>query len=200
MLKRCLDCATAFCLVVPSMPLLVLIAVLIKLDTKGPVVFAQRRIGKHGVTFWMYKFRTMVKDAESKGTGLYSYPGDPRVTKVGEWLRKTSLDELPQLFNVLLGSMSIVGPRPPVTYELGNYADFTDEMKVRFRVKPGITGLAQISGRNALEWPDKIVLDNEYVERFEKWGILEDLLIIVKTVWVVLSMRNVVGPARTEET
>jgi len=180
-------------------PLFLIIALLIKLDSKGSIFFIQGRIGKGGSIFQMYKFRTMVKDAEHKGTGLFSYPDDPRITRIGNYLRKTSFDELPQLLNVFSGAMSIVGPRPPVTYELGDYSEFTDKMKARFRVKPGITGLAQISGRNALEWPEKIVLDNEYIERFQRLGVLEDIVIIIRTIWVIVTMKNVVEQRRIEE-
>src|SRR5215472_13191309 len=163
-LKRIFDLAIAVPILMLTWPVLLLICALIKLESKGPVCFIQDRIGKNGAVFPMYKFRTMVVDAERTGTGLCSYPGDPRVTKLGKYIRAASLDELPQLFNVVMGSMSIVGPRPPVSYELGDYHSLTDEMKMRFRVKPGITGLAQVSGRNGLDWRQKIAMDNVYVE------------------------------------
>ena len=134
----------------------------------------------------------MVPNAERMGTGLFSYSDDPRITRVGKYLRMTSLDEIPQIINVLLGNMSLVGPRPPVTYELGEYKDFTDTMKIRFRVKPGITGLAQVSGRNDLEWNQKIFFDNIYVEKFERYGIFEDILLLIKTLFVVLFMKNII--------
>lgn len=197
-LKRIFDLVIAVGILALLWPLLLLILVLIKLESKGPVLFIQDRIGKGGAVFRMYKFRTMVVNAEHTGTGLCSYPNDPRVTKVGKYLRAASLDELPQLFNVVRGPMSIVGPRPPVTYELGDYAALTDDMKIRFRVKPGITGLAQISGRNSLDWRQKIALDNMYVERFAQLGIIEDFVIAIRTVWVMLSMRNVVEQAPQE--
>jgi len=199
MLKRLVDLAISVSVLLIAWPFLLFIAMLIKFESKGPVLFVQDRIGRNGSIFQMYKFRTMVRDAERMGTGLCSYSDDPRVTRVGRYLRKMSFDELPQLFNVLSGTMSIVGPRPPVTYELGNWADFTDQMKVRFRVKPGITGLAQISGRNSLGWPEKILLDNEYVARFERFGVLVDIAIIVRTIGVIVSMKNVVEQAPMEE-
>jgi lipopolysaccharide/colanic/teichoic acid biosynthesis glycosyltransferase len=194
-LKRIFDLAVAVVILALTWPVLLLISVLIKMESEGPVLFIQERIGKDGAIFRMYKFRTMVVNAEHAGTGLCSYPDDPRVTKLGRYLRAASFDELPQLYNVLRGSMSIVGPRPAVTYELGNYAALTDEMKIRFTVKPGITGLAQISGRNSLDWNQKIALDKVYVERFARLGIIEDILIATRTVWVILSMRNVVEQA-----
>ena len=108
----------------------------------------------------MYKFRTMYVNSEKSGTGLYSFDDDPRITRIGSFLRRFSLDELPQLINVILGSMSLVGPRPPVTYELGPWNEYTPHMRKRFKVKPGITGLSQVSGRNTLDWDQKIKYDN----------------------------------------
>jgi lipopolysaccharide/colanic/teichoic acid biosynthesis glycosyltransferase len=192
LLKRVLDLTISVSLLCLLSPILLLIALLVKLGSDGPVFFVQDRLGRDGVIFRMYKFRTMVVNAEHTGTGLCSFHDDPRVTRVGKYLRKVSLDELPQLFNVVLGAMSIVGPRPPVTYELGEFTTLSDEMKVRFRVKPGITGLAQVSGRNALGWEQKIVFDNQYVALFERWGVAVDVVIILKTAWVIMSTKDVV--------
>ena len=194
LLKRSLDLAIALALVVPLFPVMLVIAAWIKLDSDGPVLFAQDRIGLGGKAFRMYKFRTMVKDAERTGTGLFSYDDDPRVTRFGRYLRFTSLDELPQIFNVFRGNMSIVGPRPPVTYELGDPASFSEDLKRGFTVKPGITGLAQVSGRNELDWPEKIKYTNEYVRLYGRYGIGIDVVILLKTVAAVVTMKNVVEP------
>lgn len=199
-LKRMFDLVIALAIGVLLLPLLLVIAVLVKIDSRGPAYFIQNRLGLAGTVFPMYKFRTMVQNAEQMGTGLFSYEDDPRITRVGRILRLTSLDELPQLINVIKGDMSIVGPRPPVTYELGNYADFSPELKARFTVKPGVTGLAQLSGRNDLTWDRKLVFDSEYIRKYRTYGIAYDICLIVKTIWVVLSMRNVIErPANNNE-
>jgi lipopolysaccharide/colanic/teichoic acid biosynthesis glycosyltransferase len=140
----------------------------------------------------MYKFRTMVEGAQNLGSGLFSYENDPRITRVGQKLRKTSLDETPQLINIIKGNMSIVGPRPPVIGELEMEQDLPEGYENRFAVLPGITGLAQISGRNALNWKDKIEFDLIYIERYKKLGIVLDLAIILKTIFIVISRKNVV--------
>jgi lipopolysaccharide/colanic/teichoic acid biosynthesis glycosyltransferase len=199
LLKRTLDLVIALLVAVLLAPLLVVIALLVKLDSRGPVLFMQNRLGLGGTVFSMYKFRTMVRNAEQMGTGLFSYEGDPRVTRVGRLLRQASLDELPQVINVIKGDMSIVGPRPPVTYELGNYAEFSQELRYRFTVKPGITGLAQLSGRNDLDWGRKLVFDTEYIRKYNTYGIAYDMYLILRTVWVVLSMRNVIEKPSKQE-
>ena len=140
--------------------------------------------------FNMYKFRTMIVDAEKIGTGLFSYQDDPRVTFLGKLLRKLSLDELPQLINIIKGDMSCVGPRPPVTYELGNINDVSEDLKKRFSVPPGVTGYAQINGRNDLSWEEKISLDLEYIEIYKKKGVLIDLKIILVTLYKIILMEG----------
>ena len=191
-MKRLIDILGASFLIIVLSPFLAVIALAIRLSSPGPVFFVQRRIGLKGRVFRMIKFRTMFQNAEKMGTGLYSFEDDPRITKVGHILRRKSLDELPQLLNVLVGSMSLVGPRPPVTYELGPWEDYTPEMRKRFDVKPGITGLAQVSGRNELNWDQKIVFDNLYVDRLAVHGAFLDIVILLRTVWLVLRSRNTI--------
>lgn len=199
MAKRLLDIVGSALGLILFSPLLAIVVIAIKATSPGPVFFAQNRIGLHGRHFQMLKFRSMVDKAEHQGTGLYSFGDDPRVTPVGHVLRRKSIDELPQLVNVLFGSMSLVGPRPPVTYELGPWEQYTLAMRKRFEVKPGITGLAQVSGRNNLSWDAKIVFDNQYVDLYKRLGVLIDLRILVQTVWVVLAGRNTIESEKPVE-
>lgn len=199
MFKRLLDIIGSLAGIILLSPLLIGITIWILLDSGWPVFFLQQRLGRNGRVFWMYKFRSMVVNAEQMGDGLCSFEGDRRITTPGRYIRAASMDELPQLLNIFIGDMSIVGPRPPVTYELGDYADFDARLKSRFVVKPGLTGLAQISGRNSLEWDQKIEYDLRYIELYRKYGVLEDLRIIFLTVGVVFSMRNTVE-ARPKKT
>ncbi|MBV1819011.1 sugar transferase [Anaerosalibacter bizertensis] len=161
-------------------PFLLIIAFAIKLTSKGPVLFKQERLGRNGEIFKILKFRTMVVNAENIGDGLtVKSELDNRITKVGRILRKTSLDELPQLLNVLVGEMSLVGPRPPVTYHPYNgYENYPAWAKKRFSMKPGITGLAQVTVRNSVTWDERIKVDNQYIDRF---NILFDIKILFKT-------------------
>lgn len=163
---------------------MVIIAVAVKLDSPGPVLFKQKRIGYKGKVFKIWKFRTMCVGAEQKGTGVYSEKGDPRVTRVGNILRKTSLDELPQLYNTLVGATSFIGPRPPLTYHPWSYEEYTEEQKRMFDVRPGITGWAQVNGRKLVEWNKRIELNVWYVDNVSLWL---DLKILWLTVWKVLS-------------
>ena len=160
---------------------MIFIAIAIKLDSKGPVIFKQKRLGMGAKEFYIYKFRTMVTDAE-KG-GVYSDNNDPRITRVGNILRKTSLDEISQLFNVLKGDMSFIGPRPPLTYHPWPIEEYTEEQKKMFNVRPGITGWAQINGRKAVEWNRRIELNVWYTENMSLWL---DLKIFVMTILKVL--------------
>lgn len=187
MIKRLFDITGSVFGILLFFPVMIVIAILIKCTSKGPIFFAQNRIGLNGKNFKMLKFRTMFINSEKKGTGLYIFENDTRITKLGFLIRRISFDELPQFFNVLIGSMSLVGPRPPVTYELGDWSSFTPTMKKRFKVKPGITGLAQISGRNSLEWDRKIAYDLFYIKEFKRLGIIFDIIIIIKSFKVVIS-------------
>lgn len=190
-LKRLFDrISSALALVILS-PLFLVIAAAIKLDSKGSVFFKQERLLKNGRAFKMLKFRSMVVNAESMGTGLFNYTNDPRVTRVGRFLRNSSLDELPQLLHVLKGDMSLVGPRPCVTYELGDYDTLNARYKKRFTVLPGITGYAQVSGRNVISWDQKVDLDNEYIDLFKKQGVWLDIKILFRTVANVFAIQDI---------
>lgn len=172
-------------------PLMLMISVAVKLDSKGPVLFKQQRRTKDGKIFNMFKFRSMQVGAEKMGAGLFNYKDDPRVTKVGRFLRNTSLDELPQLLNVLTGSLSLVGPRPCVTYELGDFDTLNKKYKKRFQMKAGITGLAQVKGRNDISWDEKVFYDNQYIDQFKRYGVLLDIWILVATVGNVFKSKDI---------
>ncbi|WLQ07132.1 sugar transferase [Arthrobacter oryzae] len=187
--KRLFDVAVSGILVFVALPIMAVVAIVVRIDSRGPVLFQQNRVGIEGKHFGMLKFRSMVVDAEdlvadltqrNQGAGLlFKIKDDPRVTRVGRVLRKYSLDELPQLFNILAGSMSLVGPRPPLPREVEAY-----ELDVRRRllVKPGLTGLWQVSGRSNLSWQDSVRLDLYYVEN---WSLAGDLIIILRTLRTV---------------
>jgi lipopolysaccharide/colanic/teichoic acid biosynthesis glycosyltransferase len=181
-LKRTFDVIIALIAIILLSPIFFICVIWIKIDSKGPILFKQERLTKKGQVFRMIKFRSMIVNAEKLGTGLFNYENDPRVTKSGKFLRNYSLDELPQLFNVIKGDMSIVGPRPCVVYELGDYKTLNQRFKKRFEVISGITGLAQVQGRNELTWDIKVYFDNLYIDLFRKWGVLLDLKIIVQTI------------------
>lgn len=145
-------------------PVLLIVAILIKIDSKGPVIFKQQRLGIGGIPFSMYKFRSMCVGAEKQGTGVYSYKGDARITRIGRIIRATSIDELPQLVNILKGDMSLVGPRPALTYHPWPYEQYDEHQKHMFDVRPGITGWAQVNGRKEVPWPERIELNVYYVQ------------------------------------
>lgn len=189
--KRLFDICSSAIAVVMLCPLWVIMAIWIKSDSKGPILFKQGRRTKDGKVFEMWKYRSMVVNAENMGSGLFSYDNDPRITKVGAFIRKTSIDELPQLFNVLMGDISIVGPRPCVTYELGDFDTLNKKYKKRFQMKGGITGLAQCKGRNENSWDEKVTLDNEYIDRFKTEGFWLDIKIIWWTIAKVFQSANI---------
>lgn len=189
-IKRCIDLLGSLVGLIIFSPILLIIALIIKLTSKGTVFFLQDRLGRNGNIFKIIKFRTMVMGAEKKGDGLFVYgTNDNRITGIGKVLRKTSLDEIPQLINVLKGDMSIVGPRPPVIYfPYDGYENYPDWAKKRFKMRPGITGLAQVKTRTTAPWNERIKIDNEYVEGF---NIFLDIKIIIKTVVVVFCSKNI---------
>jgi lipopolysaccharide/colanic/teichoic acid biosynthesis glycosyltransferase len=164
--NRALDAAGASLGLVLASPFLAASALAIKLEDRGPVLYRQRRVGRDGEDFELVKLRTMVVGAEKQGAGWAVNRGDPRITRVGRVLRRLSLDELPQLWNVVRGDMSLIGPRPTLRYQVEKY---TDRQRRRLEVKPGITGWAQIHGRAALPWEERIELDVWYVENRTPW-------------------------------
>ncbi len=184
-IKRLFDLIFSGVLIVLLIPLWIGLSIAVKIDSKGPALFKQGRRTKDGRIFNMYKFRSMVVNAESMGAGLFNYVNDPRVTKVGRFLRDTSLDELPQLFNIFKGDMSVVGPRPCVTYELGDFETLNKRYRKRFEVKAGLTGLAQVKGRNEVSWDEKVGYDNEYVEWYNRCGVIADIFILFASVFRV---------------
>jgi lipopolysaccharide/colanic/teichoic acid biosynthesis glycosyltransferase len=173
--SRALDLVVASLALAIATPLLAAAALLIKLESRGPVFYRQRRVGRAGQPFDLWKLRTMVPGAETMGAGIYVVEGDPRITRVGRLLRRFSLDELPNLVNVLKGEMAIVGPRPTVQEQVDRY---TERQRRRLEVKPGITGWAQINGRTSLPWPERIELDVWYVEHR---SLRLDLRILART-------------------
>ena len=179
-LKRALDLAVSVPLVVITAPLVALLALLVRLESPGEPIYRQTRVGKDGRLFDIYKLRTMVDGAEFTGAGLAIAAGDARITRMGALLRRTSLDELPNLWNVLRGDMSIVGPRPTLKAQVDQY---TERQRGRLEVKPGITGWAQINGRASLPWPERIELDLWYVEHR---SLALDLRILSRTLGQVL--------------
>ena len=190
-IKRILDFVLSLIALIILMPLLFIIAISIKLTSKGSIFFFQERLGKNGIIFKIIKFRTMIPNAEKIGDGLkVKSESDNRITKIGKILRKTSLDELPQLINVLIGQMSLVGPRPPVTYYPYKYEDYSEEQKKRFLVRPGITGLAQVKVRNSATWDERIKIDIEYISKIN-FGY--DLKIIFQTAIKIIKSEDTYG-------
>lgn len=191
-IKRMLDVILSVIGLIILSPLLLIVAIAIKLESKGPVIFQQDRLGLHGQVFKIYKFRSMCIGAE-KG-GVYETKGDMRVTKVGRIIRKTSIDELPQFVNIIKGDMSIIGPRPTLTYHPWPIEKYTDEQRKRFNVRPGVTGWAQINGRKDVPWDKRIEYDVWYVDNLS-FGL--DFKIFFKTVIKVLTMQDNINIGET---
>jgi undecaprenyl phosphate N,N'-diacetylbacillosamine 1-phosphate transferase len=184
LLKRLIDLVGSFLgLVLLALPF-VLIAMAIKLDSRGPVFFRQERIGKDGKPFRIWKFRSMVDGAEHSGLGHTTGPSDQRITRVGRLMRQFSVDELPQLINVLRGEMSLIGPRPTLAYQVEQY---TEHQRRRLELRPGVTSYASIKGRNDLSWQERIEFDVWYVEN---WSLWLDFIILIKTLWVAAITRK----------
>ncbi|WP_272502241.1 sugar transferase [Bacillus cereus] len=194
-MKRLMDVVGALCGLIFLSPVFLIVALLIKLeDPKGPILFKQTRVGKNEQEFGMYKFRSMVTDAEEKlkdllqhnevSGAMFKMKDDPRVTKIGKFIRKTSIDELPQLLNVLKGDMSLVGPRPPLLREVREYTSYD---KQRLLITPGCTGLWQVTERNSVGFKEMVELDLEYIQ---KRGVIYDLKIIFKTIQVMINSNN----------
>ena len=187
--KRIFDLLFSIFLLVILSPALALIAIIIKLNSKGPVLFKQERVGEVGNLFKIYKFRTMLHNFNKLGHGFDLQKDDARITNIGNFLRRWSLDELPQLLNILKGEMSFIGPRPTLEYQVRQYNDF---QRKRLLMKPGITGWAQVNGRNSLTWEERIYYDLWYVMNF---SLSLDLEILIKTIKVTLLKEGIYGKA-----
>ncbi len=185
--KQIIDTVIALCALLVLSPFLIITAIAIKIDSPGPIIFKQERLGRWGKPFWIYKFRSMCQNAEKTGTGVYSYKGDSRITKVGKIIRATSIDELPQLWNIMKGDMALIGPRPALTYHPWSFDQYTEEQKHMFDVRPGVTGWAQVNGRKEVPWPQRIQLNCEYVR---KVSFAFDMKIFFMTIFKVLSNAN----------
>jgi len=190
--KRLIDILISLFGILLVSPILLITMILIKLESKGPVIFKQKRIGLYGEVFEIYKLRSMCVDAE-KG-GVYEAKNDMRVTKVGKFIRKTSIDELPQFINIIKGDMSLIGPRPVLTYHPWPIEDYSEEQRIRFNVRPGVTGWAQINGRKEVLWDRRLKYDIEYVNKISFYF---DLKIFFKTISKVLLMKDNLNTSKT---
>lgn len=192
-IKDILDRILSLLILIILSPLFLIFSILIKLDSMGPVFFIQERVGKDGKIFKIIKFRTMYVGAEEKTKGKYIDEINPYLTKIGKFLRRWSLDELPELINVLKGEMSLVGPRPTLKYQVEKYDEI---QRRRLSVKPGITGWAQVNGRNRIPWNERIKLDLWYIEN---WNLLLDFIIILKTIFVIFKKESVFSNIENDE-
>lgn len=189
-LKRMLDIAVSIPAIIILLPLMALTAIAIKADSRGPVIYSQERVGQYGKTFKVYKFRSMKQDAEAQSGPVLAKEGDSRITKVGRFIRATRIDELPQLFNVLKGEMSIVGPRPERPFFVEQFIKEKPEYAYRHNVKPGITGLAQIAGKYNTTAYDKLIYDLIYIQEV---SIKTDLIIMLQTLKVLITKESTEG-------
>lgn len=185
--KRFLDIVISFSACLILSPLMLIAAVAVKISSPGSILFKQERLGRNGKVFRMLKFRSMYQNSEHTGSGVYSGKGDARVTKVGKILRATSIDELPQLINIFKGDMSLIGPRPPLTYHPWRIEEYDEEQHRMFDVRPGITGWAQVHGRKEVEWHERIRMNVWYVDHVSLWL---DIKIFFLTIFKVLKNDN----------
>ena len=196
-IKRMLDFILSIIVLLLISPLMLIIATIVKIDSRGPIFFVQERLGRNGRVFKIIKFRTMVLNAEKEGDGIcVNSENDNRITRIGKFLRKTSLDELPQLINIIKGDMAFVGPRPPVTYHPHKYGEYPVKQRQRFIVRPGLTGLAQVEIRNAASWDKRIEFDLDYIKKITFYG---DLKIFIKTVGKIFENDSIYNSGKNEE-
>lgn len=188
--KRLIDILVSALSLVILSPLMLIVILLIKIDSPGSAVFKQERLGLNGKTFTMYKFRSMKQNTEHTGSGVYSGKGDARVTKLGRILRASSIDELPQLVNVIKGDMSFIGPRPPLTYHPWKLEEYTESQKRMFDVRPGITGWAQVHGRRCVEWNERIKMNVWYVDHVTFWLDVKILFMTIGKVFTSADNQN----------
>ena len=182
-LKRFIDVSVALLgLIILAIPMFI-VAIVIKLESKGPAIFKQERVGKDGKVYWMYKFRSMCVGAEQQEGGVYCVKGDKRVTKVGKFIRATSIDELPQFVNILKGDMSLIGPRPVLTYYPKQWEEYTEEELKRFDVRPGVTGWAAVHGRKTNTVEARFAYDNYYVDNLSLWLDIKIIFMTIKAVF-----------------
>ena len=187
-IKPVFDVGTALVVLLLLSPVFMVVAIAIRADSQGPVFFKQERLGMNGRVFRIFKFRSMVTDQRKFRKTTDVYEDDPRITKVGEFIRKTSIDELPQLLNIICGDMSFIGPRPPLTHFPKNYEEYNDFEKQRFLVKPGISGLAQVRCREVHDWDVNIPIDVEYVQNF---SLFYDLKLFLTSLTFFLKTDNI---------